>query len=181
MSSIPSYVMYYSETEILNAEKKCLYVDKFLNSRCTTQQRARKAWLMDLIFRKFMSETLPLAIQIELYFCCEGYDSMYRGVQLSPYTCTYYIMFLCYHELGQYDNRDRSLCKLLEVVNNQEQKGRYEHHSYNIAGHCLLIAGNINQASEMFKRSRGIRYNLPLPEDFNSATWYIRSFCSETR
>ena len=180
ISSIPTYAMNNSETEIFNSERKRLYVDTFQNSSCTITQRARKAWLIDLMFTKKMSEILPLAIQIELYFCTNGSNrvSAYRAVKLSPYTCSYYLMFQCYHELGQYGNRDHALCQLIDIVNNRERCGQWRHHSYNIAGHCLLITGQIDRARDMFNRSRRVTYEKPLPNECNAASWYIRNFCS---
>ena len=183
LSSFPPYAMYNSETEIINSERKRLYIDTFQNSSCTTMQRAMKAWLIDLMFTKKMSDILPLAIQIELYFCGDGSDSLRvdRAVKLSPYTCTYYLMFQCYHELGQYDNRNHALCRLIQVTNNEEQCGIRQHHCYNIAGHCLLVAGQTDRARDMFNRSRRIRYEIPLLDECNPASWYIRNFCSVTR
>ena len=183
LSSFPTYDMYNSESESINSERKRLYVDTFQNSPCTTMQRARTAWLIDLMFTKKMSDILPLAIQIELYFCGDGSDSLrvYRAVKLSPYTCTYYLMFQCYHELGQYDNRNHALRRLIQVTNNEEQCGIRQHHSYNIAGHCLLVTGQTDRARDMFNRSRQVRYGIPLLDECNPASWYIRNFCSATR
>ena len=87
-------------------------------------------------------------------------------------------MFLCYHGLGQYDNRDRALHQLIEVVNNREQCGEERHLPYNIAGHCLLITGERDRARDMFNRSQQFaRGNLEW-EKYNSATWYLRNFCA---
>ena len=56
------------------------------------------------------------AIQIELY-----YSDCNIGVWLSPFTYAYYLMFLCYHGLCQFDNRDRALRQLVETVNDEER------------------------------------------------------------
>ena len=174
LSSIPPFAFY----EQMSDETKCMYVDKFLNSPCTQIQRAREALLVDIMFEKCMTEIVPLAIQIELYFCrVDGLNYIYNRVWLSPYVCAYYLMFLCYHELGQYDNRDHALRQLIDVVNNREQCGGRRDFSYNIAGHCLLVAGQIDRARSMFIRSRRFREKLPISEKCNSANWYIRNFC----
>ena len=141
--------------------------------------RARDTWLMDIVFDKWMSDILPLAIQIELYFY--QFDPFYNIVdivRLSPYVCAYYLMFLCYHELGQYDNRNCALRQLIDVINNRKQCGTRRDYSYNIAGHCLLVTGQIDRARDMFNSSLLFRMtHAPLQRNGNSANWYIRNFC----
>ena len=171
LSSVPPYALYESASEC--SESKRRYVDKFLNSSCTTMERAKKAWITDLIFNRNTTAILPLAIQIEL-----NHTTGVHGIwiQLSPFTCAYYLMFLCYHELGQYDNRDRALQQLIEVVNNRDQCGIRRHRSYNIAGHCLLITGERAKARDMFNRSIQFARSYPLYDKYNAAVWYIRNF-----
>ena len=110
-------------------EAEHLYVDRFLHSESSTMERVREAWLCELVVRKSQTKVMPLGIQIELYF----YDAFHH-FWLSPFICLYYLQFLCYHELHQYDNRDRALRQLVNVTNNDEQCGDFRHHSYNIAG-----------------------------------------------
>ena len=91
---------------------------------------------------------VPAAIQVELKNCNEDY-----GVLLSPFVCAYYLMFLNYCGLRQYDNRIHALRQLIDVINNQEQRGYFRFNSYNIAGHCLLSVKDRDQARDMFIRS----------------------------
>ena len=177
LSSIPPYALYNPTTT--SAEAKCMYMDRFLNSSCTTIQRAREAWLTDIVIDKCMSDILPLAIQIELYFCrADGLNFLYDKLIVSPFVCAYYLKFLCYHELGQYDNRDRELRQLIDVVY-KEQCGERRDFSYNIAGHCLLVAGETDRARAMFNSSLMFRmiYVQPLEGNDNSANWYLTNFC----
>ena len=177
LSCIPPYALYTPES--VSTETKYIYMKKFLNSSCTQMQRAREAWLTDIYIDKCMSDILPLAIQIELYFCrVDAVNYSYTRLILSPYVCLYYLMFLCYHELGQFDNRDRALRQLIEVINNSEQCGSRRDFSYNIAGHCLLVTGQIDRARDMFNNSRLFRMTrVHLQENSNSANWYITNFC----
>ena len=167
LSSIPPFVIYhvpFSSTDV-----KQLYVDMFLNSDVTVIQKARKAWMSHLHVMKEMTDVVPLAIQIELNFDLTGM------VSLSPFTCAYYIQFLCYHMMHQYDNRDCALLQLIEVANNREQCGN-PFHSLNIAGHCLLLVGRTAQARDVFYRSYMLTQNT-LYEKWNSAIWYLLNCC----
>ena len=101
-----------------------------------------------LIYIQDTTVLLPLAIQIESYLSFYKY----LPVNLSPFTCAYYLQFLCYHRMHQYDNRDHALQQLIELVNNKEQCGE-PYTSWIIAGHCLLLAGRTVQARHMFYRS----------------------------
>ena len=175
LSSIPPYALYDSDPDDQNlTEAEHLYVDKFLHSESNVMERAREAWLCDLFVSKSQTKVMPLGIQIELYFCALGYPLL-----LSPFACLYYLQFLCYHKLHQYENRDRALRQLVVVANNDKQKEEFRHHSYNIAGHCLLIAGEIDQAREMFLHSYEYTLSLqnPVYEKLNSALWYLQNFC----
>ena len=108
----------------------------FLDSDVTVMQRARKAWLFNLSFTKNMADMVPLAIQIELYF-----SDPTTFIDLSPVTCTYYLQFLCYHRMCQYDSRNRALQQLIELLTNKERITDETYNAFNIAGHCLLLAG----------------------------------------
>ena len=173
LSSIPPFALYFSARE--SQDRNSQYMDKFFNSSCKIEQRARQALLTDIKFPNYMSEILPLGILIELYFRDTEY-SQYNKVYLSPYTCARYLTFLCYNELHQYENRNCALRQLIDNANNAEQCSAFIHHSYNITGHCLLIAGEIDRARNMFKRS--LRIRMPVPLKKNSAKWYITNFCS---
>ena len=180
LSSIPPYALALAccksdhNTQNLT-EAEHLYVDKFMHSECSTIERAREAWLCELIVHKSQTKAMPLAIQIELYFS----DDVANLLCLSPFTCLYYLMFLCYHELHQYDNRDRALRQLVDIANN-ERWGHLHRHSYNIAGHCLLVAGEKDRARDMFLRSYGFTLcQIPSFVKFNSALlyMYLQNFC----
>ena len=171
--SIPPFVLL--DTNELT-ESSRLYVDKFINSDDSIIQRERKAWLYEFLIDKSKIEILPLAIQIEMFFCPLELGSMY----LSPFICLFYLMFLCYNALNKYDNRDRALRQLVDVANHCAQSDLSKQYNYNITGHCLLIAGEVDRAREMFLRS----YQFTLqhsPSDihdkYNSAMWYLQHFC----
>ena len=164
LSSIPPYVM-YNESVINEGEQ--LYADMFLDSHSTATQRARKAWMFCLeIIEEMIS--MPTGIQIELY--------SHKICYLSPFTCAYYLQFLCYHDMRQYNRRDRALRQLTEVATNPEQRGN-PLTAFNIAGHCMLLVGKRDQARDMFYRSYTWSQRfLPLDE-YNSALWYLQNFC----
>ena len=166
LSSIPPSVIYHN-MPLSSTDGKQLYVDMFLNSDVTVIQKARKAWMFDLFFEQaIMANVVPLAIQIELNF------SPTKSIALSPFTCAYYLQFLCYHRMQQYDNRDRALQQLIEVANNREQWGISPWISLNIEGHCLLLTGRTTQARDVFNRSHRSTQSTPY-EILNSAMWYL--------
>ena len=172
LSSIPPYALFYSGGAICSRhETKTLYMDMLINSCMATEEKARTSWLFDLHFSKQCTDNVPLAIQIELYF-----SDFVNGVQISPFAFAYYLMFVCYHELRLYDNRERALRHLDDVVNNSERCGNTRYHSYNLAGHCLLVAGQIHRAREMFRKSYKFIRNCPRGK-YNSASWYVQNFC----
>ena len=80
-------------------------------------------------------------------------------------------MSLNYCGLRQYDNRDRALRQLIDVVNNPEQRGMFTWKSYNIVGHCLLSVGGPEQARKMFMRSYEFTPSLPPCHRHNSALY----------
>ena len=163
LSSIPPFVIYHMLCTSTDVQQ--LYVDMFLDSDVTVIQKARKAWMFNLEFRMAMADVVPLAIQVELNFSPTGM------IFLSPFTCAYYIQFLCYHRMQQYDNRDRALQQLIDVVNNIEQCGD-PWISLNIAGHCLLLAGRREQARDKFYMSYIVTQSTDI-EKWNSAMWYL--------
>ena len=76
-----------------------------------------------------------------------------RGVHVSPLVFAYYLMFLCHHELHQYDDRDRALRLLVDTVWTIQNSVDVDVNTttrINIAGHCLLLAGRTDRAREMF-------------------------------
>ena len=171
LSSIPPYVMYYSQGNCVSNEAKQLYVDMFLDSDATIIQRAKSAWMFDFVVTQDMTDFVPLAIQIELYFL-----SLVPLIALSPFTCAYYLQFMCYHQTQQYQNRDRALQQLVEVAYNRDQSGNFPWHSFNIAGHCLLLAGRTAQAQDMFNLSYEIAQMRPPFDRYTSALWYLHNF-----
>ena len=170
LSIIPPFAIYHT-THINNKsdDAKQLYVDMFLESNSTTYQRARKAWMFDLRLNKDMMDALPLAFQIELYFC-------ERDVETSPFICAYYFQFMCFHMMQRFDERDPSLEQLMQVVFNREQCGDH-FTSFNIAGHCLLLAGKTDQARKMFNALCLVTQVNPLYGNSQSALWYLQHFC----
>ena len=137
----------YEGMSISNRDGEQLYVDMFLDSDTAVNQRARKAWIFHLNFLKDLvySELIPVGIKIEIYFANPV-------VLLSPFTCAYYLQFLCYHEIRQYDRRDHALMQLTEVASNLVRCGMPST-TLNLAGHCMLLAGKRAQARDMFYRS----------------------------
>ena len=125
-----------------------------------------------LSFRKDVINNVLLAIQVELRFCEPVY-----GLLISPIICAYYCLFLCYHELGQKENRDRALRLLMTVVNNPELCERHKHHSFNIAGHCLLLADQWCRARQMFMRSyqQTNKEEINIYKKYNSAQHHLQN------
>ena len=148
LSRIPPYALYASDVVINSSnESKFMYGYVYQKSDTDIMERARTSWLMDLRFTKDMLDNVPYAIHVELSFC-----DQILGLFVSPFTFAYYLMFLCYHELRQYGDRDCALRLLVDVVNNPEQCGAFRRHSNNIAGHCLLLAGQRDLIIPVYKR-----------------------------
>ena len=144
LSSIPPFALH---TQV-RKDAQQLYYNMFSSSNETMIQKAKKAWMFDLKFNKTETYLLPLAIKIELYL------SFVDGIELSPLTCAYYLQFLCYFDLNLYDNRDRALEQLVDFVKNAAENHRGEclrsFPDLNITGHCLLLAGKMVEARDMF-------------------------------
>ena len=171
LSSIPPYALYHSGGRLLsNEESVFLYKDTILTREFDALTRTKKAWLFDMVIMPADYDSIPPAIRIELFY-------LYRFdyISVSPFTYAYYLMFLCYHCLGQHDKRDRALRQLADTVMNPEQleRSNITHHSYNIVGHCLLVAEQVDMARLLFSisieisRIRGDEY-----EKHNSAYHY---------
>ena len=171
LSNISPFALYFTGINLcyVSDETKSRYVDMFSSNDTLVTERARRAWLFDLQIMPSHMDMVPAAIQVELKHCDEDY-----GLFLSPFVCAYYLMFLNHCGLCQYDNRDRALRQVIDVVNNQEQRGHFRFHSYNIAGHCLLSVGETELAREMFMRS--YQHTLPHPtfHRHNSAEYYLQ-------
>ena len=171
LSRMPPYALYYSAVrqKSVSSDVKQLYLDMCMSSNISTSEKARTAWLFDLMINKD-APNMPLAIQIEQHFCEPPLE-----VLISPFTCAYYLMFLCYHELNQYNSRNRSLRQLVDVATNvHKERGLAPYPSYNIAGHCLLLAGAPIEAREMFVRSCLSTRDNPVINRYNSARYYLQ-------
>ena len=170
LSSIPPYALYNSGTDnIMSGEdSKQLYVDSYCGRNKDILCRAKEAWLFDVNITHSEYSFVPRAIQIALDYCDPR-----AGVVISPFTYTYYLMFLCYNGLGQYDNKDRALRQLVDTANDRERLGVFRHHSYNIAGHCMLMAGYVEMARDMFLRSVRFTHRAPFIDKYNAAYKYL--------
>ena len=171
LSSIPPYALYYSGAGIKSGDdSKQLYVDRYCGRNTEILCRAKEAWLFDMHITRLEYSFVPRAIQIELEHC-----EPRLGVRISPYTYAYYLMFLCYHGLGQYDNRDRALRQLVDIANDIERCGIFKVHSYNIAGHCMLKSGYVEMAREMFLRSAQFTHRMqpPVLDKYNASYKYL--------
>ena len=168
LSSIPPYVLYHSTRIMSGEDSKQLYIDRYCGRHTGILCRAKEAWLFDMHITHSEYSFVSRAIQIELDYCDPNI-----GVLISPFTYAYYLMFLCYRGLGQYDNRDRALRQLVDTANDDERLGVNIDDSYNIAGHCLLMAGNVDMARDMFLES--VRYTQPEPtvDKHNAAYKYL--------
>ena len=116
LSSISPLSLYYNGCGLrhISDETKRRYIDNFIRNSTSVLERARKTWLFDPLH----INNVPAAIQVELIHCDRE-----MGVFLSPFVCAYYLMFLCYNGLRQNGNRDCALSKLIDTVNNTEQRG----------------------------------------------------------
>ena len=168
LSSMPPYALYYSGIRIKSGDdSKQLYVDRYCGRNMDMLYRAKEAWLFDMTITHSEYSFVPRAIQIELDHCDPRF-----GVLVSPFIYAYYLMFLCYHVLGQYGDRDRALRQQVDTVNDTERRGVNVDHSYNIVGHCLLMAGYVDMARYMFLES--VRYtHSSIFDKYNAAYKYL--------
>ena len=166
LSRIPPFAMYKTGmSDWIGRDAKSLYIDMYFGSDIPITKKAPEAWLLDLLLFKTDFDIFPLAIQFELNFV--GYS-----IQLSPFTLAYYLMFLCYHELRQFDKRDRALRQLVDVAHDPTRN--LIHHSFNIAGQCLLMAGETSRARDLFTSSFLTTKPHPPYHKRNSALHYLR-------
>ena len=176
LSCIPPYALYFAHQHVKsNREAQILYTDMFLNSELDFLQIGRKAWLFNFIVIENTMSILPAALQIELIHKAPG-----KLLSISPFVCAYFLMFLCYHGLRQYDNRDRSLRQLIDTAEDTNQFGCkcIQHHAYNITGHCLLLVGQTTRAREIFLKSFDLKMNSdgPTGNEYNSARYYLEQY-----
>ena len=175
LSDITPFALYFcpcGESEHCGStEAKEFYIDRFKDSEITMENRLKTAWLVPFWVCKDMAHLMPLAIQIELRFSDHALGPV---MPFSPFICAYYLMFLCYHELHQYDNRDQALRQLVDVANNRTRSGSPHYQSWNITGHCLFLAGNTTQAHEFFIRSYQYTQHRPPRDKYNSALHYLQ-------
>ena len=188
LSSIPPYYLCVSEdymnTSTSSKRRKDkrlrLYAEKFMNSDTTVMERGRQAWLMPFTTEKCMTDILPLALQIEIYFL-DNYLGMTQFSEISPFVILQYLAFHCYHELGQYDQRHNAIHQLIHaIVKDGPSYDSSYYHSFNIAGHCLLINGEIDFARQMFISSNQLterRVKFLSSNQSTAATWYLQHFC----
>ena len=104
LSSIPPFVLHYDAS----LQTRQLYRDVYRYSSATIIQKAKTAWMLPMYFHK-NDTSLPLAMKIEQYFQPHFHN-------LSPFTCAYYLQFLCYFDLNQCENRDRALVQLVDFA-----------------------------------------------------------------
>ena len=170
LSSIPPYAIFYSGGINSSDYSKQLYIDTYCKDNSNIISRAKEAWLNDMFFTHEEYHFLPRAIQVELCYCHKQ-----LAMFISPFTYAYYLMFLCYHELGCYDKRNRALRELVDTVNDKERCSVVRYHSYNIAGHCMLMAGYVEMAKKLFLTSAQYTHNLRFPalDKYNSAYKYL--------
>ena len=169
LSCIPPFAMYMSGINRASLEAKTLYIDRYFDSDIPMTRKSRTAWLLDLKFGLNDACICPPAVQMELKFV----DFRVK-VTLSPFVLAYYLTFLCYHELRQYDDRDRALRHVVDVVNDLYQRGNEFYRSMNITGHCLLMVGETSRARDMFIRSYEVTLRNPPFERYNSALYYLQ-------
>ena len=120
LTNISPFALYFNGINLCDVsdETKERSVDMFSGYDARVTERARRAWMFDLRIMSLDMDMVPAAIQVELIHCDKTI-----GVLLSPFVCAYYLMFLNYRDLSQYDNRDRALRQLIDVVKEPEQDG----------------------------------------------------------
>ena len=169
LSSIPPYVLYCSLPAASSVDTK-LYKDTIYSREPDILNRARKAWLFDIMITSADYQFMPRAIQIELLYS----DPCFQVVSISPFTYAYYLMFLCYQGLGQYENRDCALRELVDTVNSAERCSIFRHNSLNIAAHCLLLAEQADAAQNLLLKSIHFTHILGnIIDKNNSAYQYL--------
>ena len=168
LSSIPPYAL-YCDGMLIHTEYPSAYRDMCNMGNVNVVDRAKKAWLFNLEIIHEDFHFVPRAIQIALLHCDPTI-----GVSISPFVYAYYLLFLSYHGLGQYDNRDCALRQLVDIAIGKKRCGLVKYHSYNIAGHCLLMVGHTEMARELFLNSAHYTHQLgSVYDSYNPAYQYI--------
>ena len=168
LSSIPPFALYCYGMDI-HTEYPSEYRDMCDMGNLKVVSRTKKFWLFDMKISQNDFQFVPRAIQIELIHCDPTV-----GVSVSPFVYAYYLMFLCYHGLGQYDDRDRALRQLVDTANDPERYGLFKYLSYNIAGHCLLVVGHTGMARDLFLKSAHYTHQLgSIYDTYNAAYQYL--------
>ena len=163
LSCIPPFALHRHASD----EAEVSYEEVFRDSDLTIIDKAKKAWMFPMNFSKGTTNPLPLAIRIEVYFSL-------AYIQLSPLTCAYYLQFLCYSDIHQYENRDSALEQLVDFAKHRTEEDPCPYADLNIAGHCLLLAGRIIEARDLFYLSYILTKNFsPAVHNDNSAQWYL--------
>ena len=124
-------------------------------------------WLFNIMISRADYECVPRAIQIEIFYSDPDF-----GIDFSPFTYAYYLMFISYHGLGQFDRRDNALRQLVDTVNDKERCCVLRQFSYNVAGSCLLFVGQTYTAQDLFLKSIHYTHGTPYDE-YNSAYHYL--------
>ena len=170
LSAIPPYAFYFNEVSIrTNIDSIRRYNDIYSNDSSDFITKAREAWLIDIYMTQKDYDFVPRAIQIELNYCDPE-----MGILISPFTYAYYLMFLSYDGLEQYDNRDRALRQLIDTVNDNEKSTAFQNTECNITGHCLLMTGQLDMARDFFVRSAQISKRVSSVFDkYNAAYIYL--------
>ena len=168
LSAIPPYALYYSTPLRSGKDAKRMFLDTYSDSDALS--RAREAWVLDIYIEYWEHPFMPRAIQIEL-----EHQDRKVPVMISSYTYAYYLMFVCYHGLGQYDNRDRALRQLVDTVHDEERSSGVKYFSYNITGNCLLMAGKLEMARDLFLKStvETKQSKRSAHDKYNSAYYYL--------
>ena len=167
LSSIQPYALYCSAHRILdNEDKKLLYLET-ISLRRHSPSRNTKFWLFNIMISRADYDFVPRAIQIEIFYSDPDF-----GIDFSPFTYAYYLMFICYHGLGQFDRRNNALRQLVDTVIDKERCCVLRQFSYNVTGSCLLFVGQTDTARDLFLKSIHCTHGTPYDE-YNSAYHYL--------
>ena len=175
LSSIPPYCMYHGHRYERDYDTNILYASMFIDTKLNLYQIAKRAWLFHFcVIDRTVIGNLPAALQIEVLNA-----ELNQPVDISPFTCAYYLQLLSYHGLRQFDNRNRAVCHLVEVAETPKQYNCecVQSRAYNVAGHCLLFIGETMRAREMFIKSCEVMANFkgPASNYYNSARYYLQN------